>query len=353
MDYYSILGIDKNASQEEISKAYREAAVKYHPDKNPNDEESAKKFKACTEAFEVLNDPVKKRKYDAGSNVFPFNFNSSNVNFNEFEHVVSQIFGGGNGRNKNVLIHLEISFLEAAHGCTKQVSVNRKEPCPRCSGTGAEQSAPCPSCHGQGRTVVKQGPFVVQRACDTCHGHGRVIKEKCADCMGFGVTPPKMENIDIVIPAGIESGMQIRVKGKGEAGRKGVVSGDLFVVVIVAEHELFKRNGADVFVNAPVSYSQLVLGVELDIPSLDGKMIKLTIPPNTQSHTRFKLDNLGVPNVKSPGNIGHLFVDVILDINNIDDKKYLRLIKKLGEFEAKNPSDKIKAFKNTIYNKSE
>lgn len=322
-DYYEVLGVNKSASADEIKKAYRKLAKQYHPDLNPDDKAGAEaKFKEATEAYEVLSDTDKRQKYDQfGHAAFdPASGGaggySSYGGFGDFDmgDIFSSFFGGGfsgSRRNPNapqpgrdLHYNLDLTFEESCFGVEKEVSINHLEKCTACSGTGsAPGTSPstCPTCHGTGQTRTVQrtplGNLQSVRTCDTCGGRGTIIKNPCPTCHGEGSTR-KAKKVRVKIPAGIDDGQQVYVRGEGDAGSKGGPNGDLILNIRVRKHKLFVRQGYDILCDYPLSFVQATLGAEIQVPTIDGK-VSYTVPEGTQSGTVFRLKSKGVPKLNS------------------------------------------------------
>lgn len=322
-DYYEVLGVDKSSSPEEIKKAYRKLAKKYHPDLNPDDQEGAeKKFKEATEAYEVLSDATKKQQYDqfghaafdqtAGGGYGGGGFGG----FDGFDmgDIFSSFFGGGFGgqrsnpnapkRGRDLSYVVDLTFEEACFGVEKDISINHLENCSNCNGSGsAPGTSPetCPVCHGSGqvRTVQRTafGNFQSVRPCDSCGGKGTIIKTPCNECHGEG-TVRKSKKVRVKIPAGIDDGQQVYVRGEGDAGTKGGPSGDLILNIRVRKHKLFVRQGYDILCDYPISFVQATLGAEVQVPTVDGK-VSYQIPEGTQPGTVFRLRGKGVPKINT------------------------------------------------------
>lgn len=360
-DYYEVLGVDKSASEAEIKSAYRKKAKKYHPDLNPGDAEAEKNFKEVNEAYEVLSDSTKKQKYDTyghagvdpnfgagGYGGYSGGYGGAGVDLND---IFESFFGGGGGfggfggqqrRNPNaprrggdVHVGVTISFMEAAHGCKKTVTVNRQENCPDCNGTGAKKGTSaqtCPECHGTGQVTQQQRtPFgVIQnsRPCSKCHGKGKIITDPCPKCHGNGrINVQKKKEVNI--PAGIDDEQSLAMRGEGDMGVNGGAQGDVIIVVNVQPDPMFKRQKYDVYVNVPITYSQAVLGAEIVVPTIDGK-VQYTIPEGTQSGTVFRLRQKGIKYLNGRGR-GDQYVTVTVEI----PKKVTREQRKaLEAFEA-------------------
>lgn len=337
-DYYEVLGLDRNTSAEEIKKAYRKLAMKYHPDKNPDDKEAEAKFKEINEAYEILSSPDKKQRYDqfghAGVNGNGGGFEGGFGGFGGgggFEDIFGDIFdmfgGGGfsssrrrSGPQKGADIKYEtaISFEEAAFGTEKTVEFHRFDTCDTCKGTGAKagtQKQTCSHCNGTGEIRYAQrtpiGQIVNVKSCPHCHGEGEIIKEPCTTCNGKGKVR-KQKKIKVKIPAGVDTGMVIPIRGEGEPGQKGGPQGDLYVVIRVLPHTIFQRDGMDIICEIPITFVQATLGDELEVPTLEGK-VKYKIPEGTQSGTIFRLKAKGIVSPKGYGK-GDQYVKVIVEI---------------------------------------
>lgn len=344
-DYYEVLGVSKGASDDEIKKAYRKTAKKYHPDLNPNNPEAEAKFKECNEAYEVLSDPQKKSRYDQ------FGFAGVDPNYGagqggaggfgggfgfdgdiDLGDIFSSFFGGGGGfgggfggRNPNapqkgrdIQSAVTITFEEAAKGCKKTVDVSRVEDCSQCHGTGAaEGTSPvtCPECQGRGVVNIQQrtafGVMQTQRACTRCGGKGKIIEKPCTKCSGKGKVRKKTK-VDINIPAGIDNRQVVNVRGYGDTGLNGGPAGDLRVVVNIKPHKDFERDGFDIWYDKHISIVEASLGAELRVPTLDGD-VKYNVPAGTQPNEVFKLKNKGIQRLNSMGK-GDLFVRIVVDI---------------------------------------
>jgi molecular chaperone DnaJ len=319
-DYYEVLGLNRDASEEEIRKAYRKLAMKYHPDRNPDSKDTEEKFKEAKEAYEILSEADKRRAYDAyghaGVNPQMGGMGAGEAGFSGFAEafgdIFSDIFGGGARGRTNVFrgadlrYNLELSLEQAARGTETKIRIPTMESCEACKGTGAKpgtQPKTCDTCHGAGSVRMSQGFFSIQQTCPTCHGTGKVIPDPCATCRGAGRIK-KHKTLSVKIPAGVDEGDRIRLSGEGEAGVNGGPAGDLYVVVHLAEHGVFQRDGDDLHCEMPISFTMAALGGEIEIPTLDGAA-KVKIPAETQTGQVFRLRGKGIKGVRStyPGDL--------------------------------------------------
>lgn len=332
-DYYEVLGVSKDASAEEIKKAYRKLARQYHPDVNPNDQDAEQKFKEVKEAFDVLSDPNRRQQYDQFGHAAEEGFGGGSngfggfSGFGGFEDIFDQFFGGGGGRSRrpggpergnDLRYDMEITLENAAFGLETTITIPRAENCPTCAGSGAEPGTKpekCTYCHGTGQQQVVRntafGRFVSVKPCDACRGTGTFIKDKCGECHGTGHVQ-RQRQIEIKIPAGVDTGSRLRVSGEGEAGTHGGPSGDLYVIIHVKAHKTFVRDGNDVVLELPVSFTQAALGTEIEVPTLDGKA-RLKIPEGTQTGTMFRLRGKGIPHLRGYGS-GDQHVRVVVKV---------------------------------------
>lgn len=352
-DLYEVLGLQKGASDDEIKKAYRKLAKKYHPDLNPGDKEAEKKMKEVNGAYEVLSDAEKKARYDQ------YGFAGIDPNyaggaggggfggFQDFDlgDIFGSMFGGGFGgqqtrqngprKGENLRITLQLTFEEAVFGCEKSVSVTRNESCKDCGGTGAKKGTSpetCPVCRGSGQVQSTQrtpfGVFSSSSPCQNCKGTGKIIKEPCPSCKGEGRVR-KTRTIRVKIPAGIDDGQTISLRGEGNGGTQGGPAGDLYVTVYVKEHKMFKRDGQDIILEMPISFAQAALGATLTVPTVDGK-VQYDLPEGTQTGTVFRLRGSGVPSINGRGR-GDQYVKVNVEIPRNLNHEQKELLRKFDE----------------------
>ena len=368
-DYYEVLGIQKGASEDEIKKAYKKLARKYHPDMNPGDKEAEEKFKEVNEANEVLSDPEKKARYDQfgfagvdpnyGAGAGGAGGFGGGFDFGDLGDIFGSFFGGGFGggqrrnpnapqRGESIRASVSVSFTDAAFGCEKSVTLERSEMCGTCKGNGcAPGTTPevCPDCHGTGTVQVRRqtpmGVFASNGPCRKCGGTGRLIHQPCPDCRGGG-TVRKRKTIQVTIPAGIDHGQTISLRGQGNAGKNGGPAGDLLITVMVQPHDLVRRDGVDVFCEAPITFTQAVLGAELEIPTIDGK-VKYSIPEGTQTGTVFRLKGKGIPVLNGRGR-GDQYVTVTIETPRNLNKEQKEALRKFSETVGENNYEKRKSF---------
>ena len=338
-DYYEVLGVDKNADDATIKKAYRQLAKKYHPDMNPGDKEAEVKFKEASEAYAVLSDPDKRRQYDqfghaafeggagGGAGGFGgFDFNGADMG-DIFGDIFGDLFGGGRGRRANngpmqganLRTQVRVTFEEAVFGCDKEIELTLKNECSSCHGTGAKPGTSpvtCPKCGGKGQVVYTQQSMfgMVQnvRPCPDCNGTGKIIKEKCPDCYGTGYIASK-KKISVTVPAGIDNGQSIRIRGKGEPGVNGGPRGDLLVEVIVARHPIFQRQDMNIYSTAPISFATAALGGTVRIKTVDGE-VEYDVKAGTQTDTRVRLKGKGVPSLRNKNTRGDHYVTLVVQV---------------------------------------
>ena len=355
-DYYEILGMTREASSDEIKKAYRKLAMKYHPDRNPDDPEAEAMFKEAAEAYEVLRDADKRARYDrfghAGMENNGFNgFHSNDDIFSAFGDIFGDFFGfGGAGHGprpqagNDLRYNLTVSFRDAAKGKEITLNIPKKEVCDQCSGTGAEAGTSpqrCEQCNGQGQVYQTQGFFRIAVACPVCHGRGEVITHPCSKCRGRGFVNVNKE-LKVRVPAGVDNGSRLRLRGEGEPGENGGPSGDLYVVIYVEEDKVFKRQGQELITSAEISFVQAALGVRIDIPTLDDP-VPMDIPKGTQSGTVLRLKGMGIPYL----NNNHK-VDLLVEINVLTPtrltKRQEELLREFEQLDKEKPLEKVKGF---------
>ncbi|WP_066717516.1 molecular chaperone DnaJ [Clostridium sp. Marseille-P299] len=359
-DYYEVLGVPKSASDDDIKKAYRKLAKKYHPDANPGDKEAEAKFKEASEAYAVLSDADKKRQYDqfghaafeqgGGAGGFDFSGDMGDI----FGDIFGDLFGGGRTRRANngpmkganLRTGVRITFEEAVFGCEKELDLTLKDECNTCHGTGAKPGShpeTCSKCGGKGQVVfTQQSLFGMVRnvqTCPDCQGTGKIIKEKCSDCYGTGYVSNR-KKIQVSIPAGIDNGQSIRIRGKGEPGTNGGERGDLLVEVSVSRHPIFQRQEYDIYSTAPMSFAQAALGGDVKISTVDGDVL-YEVKPGTQTDTKVRLRGKGVPTLRNKNVRGDHYVTLVVQVPTKLTSEQKDLIKKLDEsFTGKKDSDK-------------
>lgn len=334
-DYYEILGVDKNADEAAIKKAYRALAKKYHPDMNPGDKDAEAKFKEASEAYAVLSDTEKRRQYDqyghaafgGGGAGGGFDFNFSGDMSDIFGDIFGDFFGGGRSRRSsngpmkgaNLRTSVRIKFEEAVFGCEKEIEITLKDECPKCHGTGAKegtQPVTCSKCGGKGQVMYTQqslfGAMRSVQTCPDCHGTGKIVKEKCSDCAGSGYISSR-KKIQVTIPAGIDDGQSIRIAGKGEPGANGGQRGDLLVEVNVMRHPIFQRQDYNLYSTAPISFVQAALGGDVRISTIDGDVL-FPIKAGTQTDTKIRLKGKGVPSLRNKNLRGDQYVTLVVQV---------------------------------------
>ena len=358
-DYYEVLGVDKNADDAALKKAYRVLAKKYHPDMNPGDAEAEKKFKEASEAYAVLSDAEKRRQYDqfghaafdggAGGGAGGFGgFDFSGADFSDiFGDIFGDFFGGGRSRSggrtnngpmkgSNIRTSVRITFEEAVFGCEKEIELNTKDECKTCHGTGARPGTSpetCSKCGGKGQVVFTQQSFFGTvrnvQTCPDCHGTGKVIKEKCTDCHGSGYIANK-KKIQVSIPAGIDNGQSVRIRDKGEPGTNGGPRGDLLVEVIVGRHPIFQRQDYNIYSTVPMSFAVATLGGDIVIDTVDGKVI-YEVKPGTQTDTKVRLKGKGVPTLRNKEVRGDHYVTLVVQVPDKLSHEAKELLKQFDE----------------------
>lgn len=369
-DYYRVLGVAETADQDAIKKAYRQLARRYHPDKNPGDKEAEERFKEISAAYQVLSDPEKRRQYDqmrvmAAAGAGPGGFGGfrggapgggwQQVDLEDLE----SIFGGGGGglgdlfasifggrarpggrpspeprRGANRYVEVAVSFEVAARGGQIAVTVPLEEECSRCHGSGGEPGSaiqPCPQCGGSGQVALNRGGFVVQRPCPRCLGRGAFVETPCKRCGGDGAVTVR-RRIKVRVPAGIEDGGRIRLRGRGEADPAGGPPGDLFLVVRVKPHPFFRRDGLDIYCTVPINVTQAMLGTKIRVRTIYGKKVELKIPAGTQSGTRFRIRGHGI---RAGGQVGDQYIEVVVVVPEELSEEERELVEKLAQAEAK------------------
>lgn len=366
-DYYEILGVERTAGDEEIKRAYRKLAVKFHPDKNPGDREAEENFKELAEAYEALSDADKRAAYDryghaafqgAAGGGFHDPFDLFRDAFQGGGGIFEQFFGGGGGsdasgrqRGSDLRYDLQITLEEAAKGAEKEIEIRKLETCEPCTGSGAAKGSKavvCPTCRGRGQVVVSRAIFQVAQTCPGCHGTGRIIEKPCHSCQGEGRVE-KTSRVKIRIPPGIDSDARLRSTGGGEAGLRGGPPGDLYVVMHVKEHEVFTRNAMDLSCEVPIPFSTAALGGEIRVPTLDGA-VTLKIPAGTQSGSTFRIRGLGMPALQGAAKgdiLTHVQVEVPTRLNSEQREALQRFAASCGEHN--NPIhtsfyDRVKSF---------
>ncbi|MCD8045381.1 MAG: molecular chaperone DnaJ [Clostridiales bacterium] len=366
-DYYEVLGVDRQADDATIKKAYRNLAKKYHPDANPGDKEAEKKFKEASEAYAVLSDSEKRRQYDQfghaafdGSGAGGGGFDFSGMDFGDmFGDIFGDFFGGsrrgsansGPMKGANIRTSVRISFEDAIFGCEKEIELTLKDECGNCHGTGAKPGTSpetCSKCGGKGKVVFSQQSLfgMVQnvQTCPDCLGTGKIVKDKCPDCRGTGYISSR-KKIKVTIPAGIDNGQSVRIRDKGEPGSNGGPRGDLLVEVVVSRHPVFTREDMNIFSTAPISYAQAVLGGEVRISTVDGDVV-YEVKPGTQTDTRIRLIGKGVPSLRNKNVRGDHYVTLVVQVPttlSAEAKEALRAYDALsGDSLAKGASEPVK-----------
>ena len=353
-DYYKTLGVDKNASQDEIKKAFRKLARKYHPDLNPGDKVSEQKFKELNEAYEVLSDTKKRSEYDQfgsspfraggpGFEGFRTYDSRDNFEFGGFGDMFSDLFGAARpeaqyAKGPDMVMGLELSLQEAFSGVTKTITYNREAACKPCSGSGSESSQVCDACKGTGSLKTSKGFFKMAQPCHVCGGKGRKITKACPVCAGRGKTP-HTETLKVKIPRGADTGSRVKLRGMGGAGVGGGASGDLFIEITVRPHHVFRRKGDDIFLDLPVTFGEAALGAKIEVPTIDG-IAAMTLPPGTQGGQRLKLSGKGFPSAKT-GDRGNQYVDIKIVVPKDLDNKAKEKIKELDALYKDDPRRRL------------
>jgi molecular chaperone DnaJ len=361
-DYYEILGIGKNASADEIKKAYRKLAMQFHPDRNPNNKEAESKFKEATEAYEVLKDDQKRSAYNQyghdafgqGSSNGNYGGGSEGFDFNDIFSNFSDIFGDFGGgrqqgkrrnsavRGSDVRYNLEISLEEAFRGVSEKISFTIASACEPCKGSGTQDGSGatnCSTCKGSGKIRAQQGFFIVERTCTTCGGEGQVIKNPCKTCRGQG-RANKDKTLSVKIPAGVEEGSRIRLAGEGEAGQRGGPAGDLFVYITLRKNQFFTRKGDDIHFEVPIKFTTAALGGSIEIPTIDGTKASLKISEGAQNHDQFRLKSKGMSVMNSGGRRGDMYVRINIETPvklSGEERELLMKLDKLMNNKSSNP----------------
>ena len=361
-DYYEVLGVVKTSSPEEIKKAYRKSALKYHPDKNKGDKASESKFKEASEAYHILSDKERKTNYDqfghaafdgnAGAKEGFGNFDFSGSFSDIFEDLFQDFGGGGrsrkrysNLRGEDLRYDLSISLEDAYHGKKQEINFTASDKCKRCNSSGAEPGSKpisCTACNGHGKVRSNQGFFTIQQTCPQCSGSGEQISNRCNECKGMGKTQTKRK-ITTNIPKGVDDGTRIRLSAKGEAGIKGGVNGDLYIFVTVENHNIFKRSEENLFFEFPISLADAALGTTVEVPTINGGKAKVKIPPGTQNGKQFRLKEKGMPIMRS-GNYGDLYIQAITEVPAHLTKEQKKLLEEFKKLEDTKTNPTIKDF---------
>jgi molecular chaperone DnaJ len=369
-DYYEILGVGKTADEKELKSAFRKAAMKYHPDKNPDDKEAEHKFKELNEAYEVLKDPQKRAAYDRfGHAAFehggmggggsgaggPFGAGGMGAGgFSDiFEDIFGEMMGGGRGRRStggrergaDLRYNMEISLEEAYAGKTAQIRVPTSITCDVCSGSGAKPGTKpqtCATCQGSGRVRAAQGFFSIERTCPTCQGRGQTISDPCTKCHGHGRVQEE-RSLSVNIPAGIEDGTRIRLQGEGEAGVRGGPAGDLYIFLSVRPHQFFQRDGADLYCTVPISMTTAALGGTFDVGTLDATKSRVTVPEGTQAGKQFRLKGKGMPVLRSAQK-GDLYIQVQIETPQKLTKRQRELLQEFEQLSSKENNPETSGF---------
>jgi molecular chaperone DnaJ len=365
-DYYEVLGVQKNASKDDIKKAYRKLAIQFHPDKNPGNKEAEEKFKEATEAYEIISDDQKRQAYDqfgfagvegmGAGNAQDFSqaFRGFEDIFGDFSGIFDTFFGGGRGfrssggggqggphQGANLRYDIEIPFKDAVFGTKVEIQYSHNESCPACKGSGASGSSSsgkkvCSTCQGSGQVRHSQGFFSVASACPACGGEGYIIEHPCKECGGSG-TQKKRQKIMVTIPAGVENGKRVVIPRQGDTGPNGGPAGDLYVFIRVKAHEYFERQDLDLYCAVPISISQAALGADIHVGTLDGKTIKVKVPAGIQNGKMLRLRDEGVP---ASGRRGNLYIKLIVRIPEKLSKRGRDLMEELSKVEGENDSPK-------------
>lgn len=366
-DYYEVLGVPRDASPEDMKKAYRQLALQYHPDRNPGNKESEDHFKEVNEAYSVLSDGEKRARYDRFGSAGPQGggfgggggFDFSGAGFPGVEDLLNDFFGGGAGvffgggqrgptRGSDLRYNLNLPFEEAAKGVEKEIDIPRTGECGECGGSGAKKGTrpeKCVTCGGRGQVTSQQGFFAINRTCPRCGGRGEVIKEKCHGCGGTGASVER-KKLTVKIPPGVETGTRLKLRGEGERVPGGGIPGDLYVVLNVADHPVFKRDGATLYVEVPITFSQAALGADIKVPTLDGRK-DLHVPSGTPSGQHFVMKHEGLPRLDN-GRKGELIVAVVIEVPKKLSKRQKELLQELQSLSEESPGPMAKGFLDSL-----
>ncbi len=364
-DYYNVLGVERNAGQDDIKRAYRKLALKYHPDKNQGNKQAEEKFKIAAEAYEVLSDHDKRKRYDQfgheglrGGDARGFG------NFEDIFDAFGDIFGGGGGggggifeeffgggrrptekRGASLRCDIALEYKEVATGIEKTIEITKRDFCEECRGTGARKGTSpvsCPYCKGKGEIHQRQGFFTIRTTCPKCQGNGKIIETPCSKCSGHGVYPKK-SNIKVQVPAGIDDGVRLRVSGQGESGANGAHPGDLYCDIHIKPHPIFKRQDYDIICEFPITFTQAALGCEIEVPTILGKLRKVRIPAGVQSDDIISVRGEGFPHVRGYG-VGNMLVHVVVETPTKLTSRQEEILREFAESEHKNVTPKRKSF---------
>lgn len=367
-DYYSILGISRGADESELKKAYRKLAMKYHPDRNPDDKEAEKKFKEINEAYDVLKDEQKRAAYDRyGHDAFQNGMSgggagagSAGMGGFDFADIFDDLFGGfggarggatgtsgasGAARGSDLRYNLDVTLEDAFKGKQQTVTITTSVSCDACDGSGAEKGSEaenCPTCQGMGKVRVQQGFFTIERSCHTCQGAGKIIKNPCKSCAGTGKTR-KERSLNVSIPAGVEDGTRIRLSGEGEAGFRGGPNGDLYIFISVKPHKIFRREGANIYCKVPLKFTTAALGGSIEVPTIEGGRVKVNVPQGTQTGHQFRLKGKGMSVLRGSSR-GDMYIEVQVETPVKLDKKQKDLLQEFDKSAGKESSPESESF---------
>ncbi len=363
-DFYETLGVAKGADDKELKSAYRKLAMQFHPDRNPGDEAAEQRFKEINEAYETLKDPQKRAAYDRfGHAAFENGGMGGGAGFGGaggFADIFEDIFGemmgggrrrgpGGRDRGADLRYNMEISLEEAYSGKTAQIRVPTSVTCDECAGSGAKPGTSpvtCSTCHGSGRVRAAQGFFSIERTCPSCHGRGQMIQDPCTKCSGQGrVTEER--SLSVNIPAGIDDGTRIRLAGEGEAGMRGGPSGDLYIFLSITPHEIFQRDGADLYCRVPISMTTAALGGAFEVTTLDGTQTRVKVPEGTQNGRQFRLKGKGMPVLRQPA-VGDLYIQVAVETPQNLTRRQRELLEEFETLSSKENSPQSSGFFNRM-----